>query len=53
MIKCFFRVEGHESKEACGTEELYREVEAGIEGFIHAMMILWAQYVKEEDWVLL
>ena len=30
MIKCFFRVEGHESKEACGTEQLCGWMEVGV-----------------------
>ena len=41
MAKCLLRVTGQEVKAACGTDELVRVVEAGIEGGIHDMRVLW------------
>ena len=40
-------------KAACGKEHLAGGVEAGIEGGIHAMLLIWAQKSREEDWVFL
>ena len=41
MAKCLLRVLGPEAKTACGTTQLTGGVEAGIEGAIHAMCVLW------------
>ena len=41
---------GAEAKEACGTDHIYDELEAGFEGKIHAMKLLWQQKFQEEDW---
>ena len=41
MEKCILRVTGKESKAACGTGKLSGRVEAGIEGGINAMRLLW------------
>ena len=41
MAKCLLRVAGPEAKAACGTTQLAGGVEAGIEGTIHAMRVLW------------
>jgi hypothetical protein len=43
-------VAGAEAKEACGINQLYASLEAGIEGGIHAMQALWDLHVVEEDW---
>ena len=40
LAKCMLVVTGVEAKEACGTEHLCHDLEAGIEGGIHAMRIL-------------
>ena len=50
MVKCLLRVAGPEAKVACGTTQLAGGVEAGIEGAIHAMRILWEEHQTEEDW---
>ena len=50
MEKCVLRVTGQEANAACGTEQLARGVEVGIEGGVHDMRLLWAQYSQEEDW---
>ena len=50
MAKCLLRVAGQESKAACGTMQLLEGVEAGIEGAIHAMRVLWEEHQTEEDW---
>ena len=49
LAKCLLRVTGQEAKAACGTEQLAGEVEAGIEGAIHAARLQWAQNSQEED----
>ena len=41
MAKCLLQVTGPEAKAACGTSQLSGGVEAGIEGAIHAMRVLW------------
>ena len=50
MAKCLLWVTGQEAKAACGTEQLTKGVEAGIEGGIHAMRIIWPEHSQEEDW---
>ena len=50
MAKCLLRVTGPEAKAACGTTQLAGGVEAGIEGAIHAMCVLWEEHQNEEDW---
>ena len=50
MAKCVIKEAGHEAKEACVTNQLYGGVEAGIEGCIHVMRLLWAQFTQDEDW---
>ena len=54
MAKCLLRVAGLEAKAACGTTQLAGRVEAGIEGAIHAMRVLFEEHrEEEEDWGLL
>ena len=50
MAKCLLRVAGPEAKADCGTMQLAGGVEAGIEGAIHAMRVLWEEHQTEEDW---
>ena len=50
MAKRLLRVTGPEAKVACGTTQLAGGVEAGIEGAIHAMRVLWEEHNQEEDW---
>ena len=50
MAKCLMRVAGPEAKTACGTTQLAGGVEAGIEGAIHVMRVLWEEHQTEEDW---
>ena len=47
MAKCLLRVTGQESKAACGTSQLDGGVEAGIEGAIHEMCVLWEEHSLE------
>ena len=49
MAKCLLKVAGPEAKAACGTTQLAEGLEAGIEGAIHAMRVLWEEHKKEED----
>ena len=44
MAKCLMRVTGPEAKAACRTIQLAGGVEAGIEGAIHKMRVLWEEY---------
>ena len=37
-------MEGLEDQEACGIEQLYSGLEAGIDGGIHAMWLLWHHF---------
>ena len=46
MVKCLLRVTGQEAKAACGTDQLDQGVEAGIEGSIHVMIILWQDHLQ-------
>ena len=50
MAKCLLWVTGQEAKAACGNAQLSRVVEAGIEGGIHAMHVLWEEHSQEKDW---
>ena len=50
MAKCLLKVAGAEAKCACGTTQLAGGLEAGIEGAIHAMRVLFEEHRKEEDW---
>ena len=53
MKKCLLKVSRPEAKSACGTTQLAGGLEAGIEGAIHVMRILWEEHRKEEGWVFL
>ena len=44
MEKCLLRVVGPEAKAACETTQLAGGLEAGIEGSIHTMRILWEEH---------
>ena len=50
LEKCVLVVTGADAKEACGTEKLCGGLEAGIQGWIHAVRLLWKQDAQEEDW---
>ena len=50
MDKCLLRVAGPEAKAACGTIQLAGGMEAGIEGAIHVIRVLWEEHAQEEDW---
>ena len=50
MAKCLLKVSGSEAKSACGTTQLAGGLEAGIEGAIHAMRVLFEEHRSEEDW---
>ena len=47
MAKCLLKVAGPEAKSACGTTELAGVLEAGIEGAIHTIRVLWEEHRKE------
>jgi hypothetical protein len=48
--KCVLFVSVGEAKEACGVDQLCVGLEAGIEGGIHAMRLLWESHKAEEEW---
>jgi hypothetical protein len=48
--KCVLLVSLDEAKEACGVDQLCSGLEAGIEGAIHAMRLLWQSHSAEEEW---
>ena len=50
MAKCLLRMTGMEAKAACGITQLSGGVEAGIEGAIPAIRVLWEKHALEEDW---
>ena len=47
MAKVLLQLAGPETKAACRTTQLVGEVEAGIEGAIHVMRILWEEHAQE------
>ena len=49
LVKCVVAVTGEEANEACGTEQIYRGVEARIEGGIHTLWILRQKHIQEEN----
>ena len=50
MENFVLRVMGKEDNAACGTEHLAGGLEAGIEGGIRTMCLLWSQNSEDEDW---
>ena len=50
MVKCLLKVSGPEAKATCGTTQLAGDLEAGIEGTIHVMCVLFEEHREEEDW---
>ena len=49
IANCLLKVAGPEAKAACGTTQLAGGLEAGVEGVIHAMRVLFDEHRKEED----
>ena len=47
MAKFLPQVMGTEAKAACGTIQLAGGLEAGIEGAIHAMRVLWEEHAQD------
>ena len=50
LERCVLVLTGEEAKEACRTEQLCGGLEAGIEGGIHVVHLMWQQRVQEENW---
>ena len=50
LAKCVLVVTGVEAKESCGAEQLCSGLEAGIEGEIHVVRLLWQHHDQEEEW---
>ena len=54
LEKCVLVMTREEAKESCRTEQLLGGLEAGIEGLIHMVRLLWQKNAQEEDlWFLL
>ena len=47
--KCILKVLRQKSNEVCGTDQLYGEMEACIQGGIQAMRLLWQKNAQEAD----
>ena len=50
FANCVLAVTGADAKEACGTEQLCRRLEAGVKGWVHAVQLLCQKHAQEEDW---
>ena len=50
LANCVLTLMGEDSKEACGTEQLYRGFEDAIYGGIHTVWLLWQKHSNEEYW---
>ena len=50
MERFVLSVAALEAKEDCGTEHLFRRIEAGIEEVIHYIRMLWQHHAQEDDW---
>ena len=50
MDRCLLRVARQEAKADFGTTQIAGEVEAGIEGDIQSMRVLWEENAQEEYW---
>ena len=50
LVNCMLAVAGVEANEACGKDQICGGLDAGIEGGIHAVRLLWKQHSQEEEW---
>ena len=50
LVNCVLIMTGAEAKETYMTEKFCGGLEAGDEGGMHAVRILWQQHSQEEDW---
>ena len=50
MAKCLIKVTGPEAKAAYGITQLAGGLEAGIEGAIHVMRVLFEEHREKENW---
>ena len=48
--KCVLFVAGGEAKDECGVDQLCAGLEAGVEGGIHALRLIWELHAQEENW---
>ena len=53
LCKVMFIVVGKEVTRACSTDQLCSGIEAGIEGGIHHIRLLWDAHKDDEDWSIL
>jgi hypothetical protein len=48
--KCVLFVAGGEARDECGVDQLCAGLEAGVEGGIHALRLIWELHAQEEEW---
>jgi hypothetical protein len=49
-LKCVLFVAGGEARDECGVDQLCAGLEAGVEGGIHALRLIWDLHAQEEEW---
>ena len=50
LAKCVLKVDGANAKDACGNTQMCANLEAGIEGAVHAAQALFAKKEDQEEW---
>ena len=48
--KCVLFFARGEARDECGVDQLCAGLEAGVEGGIHALRLIWELHVQEEEW---
>jgi hypothetical protein len=48
--KCVLSVAGGKARDECGVDQLCVGLEAGVEGEIHALRLIWELHTQEEEW---
>jgi hypothetical protein len=47
---CVLFLVGGKARDECGVDQLYTGLEAGVEGGIHALRLIWELHSQEEEW---
>jgi hypothetical protein len=48
--KCVLSVAGGKARDECGVDQLCTGLEAGVEGGIHTLKLIWKLHAQEEEW---
>jgi hypothetical protein len=48
--KCVLFIAGGEARDGCGVDQLCAGLEAGVEGGIHTLQLIWEMHAQEEEW---